>query len=139
MTLLINQFPGTDLKHPGKSRSKAPTVTIPKPSSLKYPQKLFDIRLAIMRYANPLKAKILIFSALHHPFSFSEEDWIILKRYSLDDWILGLVKSCKTFAELEAKLYNSVRVSKEPEQSLQVAQTIIQALEFIYVQANQRQ
>lgn len=57
---------------------------------------------------------------------------MLLKKYSLDDWLLGLIKKCRTFAELETKLTKAVRASQEPEQTLQVARTLMQALQPIY-------
>ncbi|NJN76580.1 MAG: hypothetical protein HC796_10845 [Synechococcaceae cyanobacterium RL_1_2] len=34
----------------------------------------FQVRLGIMRYANPLRAKILLFSLVNHPFDWTEQD-----------------------------------------------------------------
>lgn len=48
----------------------------------------FDLRCQIVKSVNPLRAKILLFSALYHPFSGSEADWVSLKMHSLD----GLLK-----------------------------------------------
>jgi hypothetical protein len=44
-----------------------------------------------MKFANPLRAKILLFSVLHQPFDASESTWSALKRYSLESLLKNLL------------------------------------------------
>ncbi len=44
----------------------------------------FDLRLEVMKFTNPLRAKLLLFSLLHQPFDQSDAAWSALKRYSLE-------------------------------------------------------
>jgi hypothetical protein len=45
----------------------------------------FDLRLELMKFTNPLRAKMLLFSLMQQqPFDSSEQSWSALKRYSLE-------------------------------------------------------
>ena len=65
---------------------------------------LFDVRLGILKYTNPLRAKILVFSTLHSDFTFSYEDWRHLRIYELDGLLRELVRNFQTYTDLEAVL-----------------------------------
>lgn len=97
---------------------------------------LFDYRLGIMKYANPLRAKILLFSALHGDFGFSNQDWLNLKMHELDGLLRHLIKSCRFYTELEALLYGAARRLPEPEENVQTATAIIRCLRPIYIYKN---
>jgi class 3 adenylate cyclase len=94
---------------------------------------LFDYRLGIMKYANPLRAKILLFSALHGDFTYGDQDWFNLKMHELDGLIRHLLKTCKFYTDLEAALYGTARRLREPEENIQTATAVIRCLRPLYL------
>lgn len=97
---------------------------------------LFDIRLGILKYTNPLKAKILAFSALHSDFSFSDQDWFNLKMYELDGLLKSLLRTCRNYTDLENLLYRTARRLEQPDDLVQTAETIIKYLRTYYIHGN---
>ena len=97
---------------------------------------LFDFRLGIMKYANPLQAKILLFSALYEDFGFTNQDWSDLKQHDLDSLLRRLLGICKTYTDLEACLFTAARRSPEPAQTVQTAEAIIKCLRSFYLYNN---
>lgn len=97
---------------------------------------LFEFRLGIMKYANPLQAKMLVFSALHEPFDFTSQAWSKLKQHDLDSLLRHLLSLCKTYTELEACLFAAARRSPEPESMVQIAEAVIKCLRAYYLYSN---
>lgn len=93
---------------------------------------LVDLRFQMMKYANPLRAKILLFSTLHHPFSFTQADWSALKRYDLTELLQNLLVVCKTIDEVEARLLNAARSCMEPEENTQTLAAIVRSVRPFY-------
>lgn len=94
---------------------------------------LFDARLGIQKYTNPLRAKILAFSALHSDFDFDEQDWFNLKLYELDGLLRGLLQTCKNYTDLEFLLYTTARRLRQPEEAVQAANTVTKCLRTFYI------
>ncbi|MEH1767681.1 MAG: hypothetical protein V7L27_27865 [Nostoc sp.] len=92
----------------------------------------FDLRQNIMKYTNPLRAKIVLFSALYKKFAFNEEDWLKLKAEQLDDLLLRLFDTCPTIKELESKLNSAVISLGKPDENIQAASAIIQSMRGLY-------
>lgn len=92
----------------------------------------FDLRQNIMKYTNPLRAKIVLFSALYNKFTFNEEDLLKLKGEKLDDLLLKLFDSCPTIIELESKLNSAVISLGKPDENIQAASAIIQSMRGLY-------
>lgn len=109
----------------------APEVT-PQPPSLEYDLDLFDIRLEAIRYANPLRVKILAFAVLYHPFAFSKQDWLDLHAHQLDDLLQQLFFACETPAVLEAKLDEAAQTFDDVDEYFQTTAAILQALQSFY-------
>ena len=97
---------------------------------------LFDIRLGILKYTNPLKAKILAFSALHSDFCFTRQDWFNLKSHDLDTLLRGLIQSCRNYTDLEYLLYSTAKRLEQPDDLIQTAETIIKYLRSYYLDGN---
>jgi class 3 adenylate cyclase len=97
------------------------------------PFNLFDARLGIMKSANPLRAKIVIFSALHTDFGFSRQDWLSLRMYELDSFLRQLLDLCKSYTDLEALLYATARRLHDPEANVEIANVIIKCLRPFYL------
>lgn len=98
---------------------------------------LFDVRLGILKYANPLRAKILVSSALYGDFLFREGDWLDLKHHELDDLLHQILKVCKTFTDLECLLYNTAKRLRTADEFVETASTVIKCLRTIYVHGHQ--
>jgi hypothetical protein len=88
----------------------------------------FELRLEIMQYTNPLRAKVLMFYVLYKAWDKNNQDWAMLRSYSLDDLLREILQTARTLTEIEAKLYAAARVLNDFEANLQTASTIIEAI-----------
>ena len=121
--------------------SPQPPAQPPAPESLpvstsRPPAQFFsvlDARLGIMRYANPLRAKIVVFSALHQPFNFGEQDWLNLRMHELDGLLQQLLATCQTYTDLEALLYGAARQLQDSEENVPTATAVIKCLRAFYL------
>lgn len=95
---------------------------------------LFDLRLEIIRYLNPFRVKILLFSLLHEPFNQTPEHHLMLKNYDLDDLLRRLLQTYRSFTELEANLFNLIDQLDEAEEYTRVVQAVLQASKSFYAQ-----
>ncbi|HEY9888852.1 MAG TPA: adenylate/guanylate cyclase domain-containing protein [Candidatus Obscuribacterales bacterium] len=93
---------------------------------------LFNLRLEIMRYTTPLRAKILLLSTVRSPFTATPQDWLTLKSKSLDDLIQDTFHYCKTFADLESKLTIMCHCVDNVGENIQAAGAILQAMKSFY-------
>lgn len=82
----------------------APRETSMGLNPLQLPADWFDTRWEIMKYANPLSVKILLFSITHRPYAFSDSDWQQLQGLSLDDLLTSLVRNSFDLSALEWQL-----------------------------------
>lgn len=96
------------------------------------PGDLFDVRQKILQRANPLKAKIVLHSALDADFTFNERDWSSLKTKDLDALLRQIFQVCKTISELESTLENIGNTVNTLEGAGQAGSIIIQALTPCY-------
>ena len=93
---------------------------------------LFGLRLEIMRYTSPLRAKILLMSTVRSPFAFSQQDWITLKSKTLDELIQDTFSYCKTYADLESKLTIICHCVDDAGENQQTAGAILKAMKPFY-------
>ena len=92
---------------------------------------LFDLRLEIIRYANPYRAKIVLFSLLHQPLTNFAEDESMVKNHTLDD-LLRLMLQTYKLSEVEVQLLAVAKNLEDPEDCLQTAQVILEAVKPFY-------
>ncbi|MDY7013751.1 MAG: hypothetical protein SVX43_09185 [Cyanobacteriota bacterium] len=92
----------------------------------------FNVRLEVLKYSNPLRAKILTFSILEHPFDYKGKDWSSLRTIELDRLLLDAYQQHQTLSDLEAKLYEMAQTLDDPEESLQAASAIAKAMKPFY-------
>ena len=92
----------------------------------------FELRLAIMRYTNPLRAKILLFSALYEKFNPCEQDWSSIRNKELDELLFSLFSQCPTINELQFHLNETAKCLEEPNESAQAAAAIIKSMKPLY-------
>jgi hypothetical protein len=92
----------------------------------------FEIRLEILRYANPLRAKILIFSLLFYPWDQNSQDWLTLRSYTLEDLLQKLIESGKSLKDIEIQLYHIAQTQMDRDANLQTAGILVQALQKFF-------
>jgi hypothetical protein len=93
---------------------------------------IYDLRCHLMRDVPPLKAKILLFSVLRHPFTFSRTDWWELKRLTLDEWLQELLQQFSAIADLDMTLMQQAETLPELDQGVQVAIAISKSIRLKY-------
>ncbi|NJL42367.1 MAG: hypothetical protein HC935_01065 [Pseudanabaena sp. SU_2_4] len=102
------------------------------PSKSDYIIKPFDLRYEIASNISPLRAKVLIFSALHYKFSPRDRDWTQINSHDLDDLLLELFQTCETFEILETKLYDTAKQLDDRQENEQAASLICGAMRSLY-------
>jgi len=102
----------------------------PSPTSKTYDP--FAVRLEVMKYSNPLRAKILAFSTLHHLFDGKSEAWSNIRTCEFDRLLLDLYDTCETLPDLESQLYETANHLDRPNESLQAASAIVKAMKPFY-------
>ncbi|MEA5534916.1 hypothetical protein [Crocosphaera sp. XPORK-15E] len=115
----------TELKQVQAAPPPPPPPSSPPPSKT---YDIFELRLEIMQYTNPLRAKILLFSLLFHPWDRSGQDWSMLRSYTLDDLLEQIIQSGRPITDIEAKLYHAAKSLNDPDSHLQAASTIVEAI-----------
>jgi adenylate cyclase len=95
---------------------------------------LFDLRGTIMQYANPLRAKILLYSCLYGPFGYTRQDWSTLSHSTLDDLLQKIFDYCPTYTDLDSKLSIISHCLGRAGDHGQVSGAIIQAMRDYYPQ-----
>ncbi|MEM8778524.1 MAG: hypothetical protein AAGF26_06560, partial [Cyanobacteria bacterium P01_G01_bin.49] len=89
---------------------------------------IFELRLEIMQYTNPLRAKILLFSLLFHTWDRSGQDWSVLRSYTLDDLLEQTIQSGQSITDIEAKLHRAAKSLNQPHDHLQAVSTIVETI-----------
>jgi len=92
---------------------------------------LFDLRLEIMRYTNPYRAKVVLFSLLHEPFTNSTEQESMVKSHTLDDLLRVMLQTYK-LSEVEVQLLSVAKNLEDAEDCVQAAQVILGAIKPFY-------
>ncbi|TAE54478.1 MAG: hypothetical protein EAZ76_08210 [Nostocales cyanobacterium] len=99
---------------------------------IKYEYNPFDLRQNIMKYTNPLRAKMVLFSALNNKFDFQGDDWFKLKQEEFDTLLRKLFDTCASFEELEFKLNNSIISLGDQDENIQSVGAILQFMRNLY-------
>ncbi len=93
----------------------------------------YGVRLAVMKYANPLRAKILAFSILNHNFATDSHEWSSLRTQPFDDLLRLLHEQYATWDQLVAQLTATAAELEAPAESTQAAEAIAKAMKPYYV------
>jgi hypothetical protein len=104
----------------------------PTPTKPDYIVKPFELRYEIASNISPLRAKVLIFSALHYKFNPRDRDWAQINSHDLDDLLLELFQICDTFEVLEAKLHETAKQLDDRQENDQAASLISAAMRSLY-------
>ncbi len=115
------------------SEASEPKQAEPQKESQPEPIDLFNVRLEIMKYANPLRAKIVLFSMAYYRFEFRSQDWMNLRLYSLDGLLRTVLSQSILAEDLHHKLQQIAQHLNEPEQYGEVAHVIMKALKPSYI------
>jgi hypothetical protein len=91
----------------------------------------FEMRMEIFQYTNPLRAKILLFSILFHPWDRSGQDWSTLRSYTIDDLLEQVIQSGKSIKDIESQLYRVSKVQTDVDANLHTASILVQALQRV--------
>ncbi|WP_204104415.1 MULTISPECIES: hypothetical protein [Spirulina sp. CCY15215] len=92
----------------------------------------FEVRLEVMKYSNPLRAKILAFSTLHHKFEITSQEWSSLRTLSFDELLQNLYENYPNITALEKPLYDTANSLASPDENNQAAEAIVQAMKPYY-------
>ncbi len=89
----------------------------------------FDSRLEIIKFCNPLRAKILLFSLLHHSLDNVDQVYSLLRSHSLETLLEELVAAYDA-TELSDRLYHMAQHLEDAEEYQAVAAAILKALKI---------
>ncbi|MEA5466633.1 adenylate/guanylate cyclase domain-containing protein [Leptothoe sp. PORK10 BA2] len=95
---------------------------------------LFELRLDIIKYCNPLRAKILLHSTLYSPFTGSSQEWSLLRSKTLEDFLREVFNYCPSFQDLESKLSIIVHCLEDTEENEPVVTAILNAIKPYYAE-----
>ena len=98
---------------------------------------LFELRLDIIKYCNPLRAKILLHSTLYSPFTGSSQEWSLLRSKTLEDFLREVFNYCSSFQDLESKLSIIVHCLDDTDENEPVVTAILNAIKPYYAEPNQ--
>lgn len=99
------------------------------------PRDLFFIRSQLAGQANPLRAKIVLFSLLYRPFSYNSGDWSTLKQQDLGEFIRRVYNKYATLEELKRALTIATAQLDAPDECDHAAAAICNALKPYYSEA----
>ena len=99
----------------------------------------FELRVEIMKYTNPLRAKILAYSIVYHIFDFSSQDWLSLKTKELDVLLHNLFDRCKSLKNLEYNLQTVAKNLNSTDEYIQAAGAVYQAMKRYYTNRESNQ
>ncbi len=92
---------------------------------------IFKMRLEIIQYTNPLRAKILLFFTIYK-LNSSEEHWTIVRGCTLDDLLFKMFSNYRNPKELESLLYRKADSLPDAEEYKQAASAIVKAINRFY-------
>ncbi|ANV84072.1 hypothetical protein AWQ21_06565 [Picosynechococcus sp. PCC 7003] len=89
---------------------------------------IYELKLEVMKYANPLRTKILLFSVVHHPFDLSGKDWSMLRTCDFDELLSEVLCEASSLNALTIKMSAIARSLFDANEHLQAAEAIVQAV-----------
>lgn len=95
---------------------------------------LFDLRLELVRFTNPMRSKILLFSILYYPFDPDRDRWQDLRSHALDSLLRQLFYAYPSLSLAESMVWQTTRSLNDAKSYEQSASYIIQAIKFLYEQ-----
>lgn len=92
---------------------------------------IVELKIEIMKYANPLRIKILLFSVVHRPFDLTGRDWSLLRACDFDDLLHKTIQASPTVIDLELRLAAIAQSLFEPDEHLAAIAGLIQAVKLL--------
>jgi hypothetical protein len=102
------------------------------PFDLEIISNLFDVRLELMRFANSMRTKILLFSLLYYPFDPDRDNWQDVKAHKLDQLLRQIFYAYPAFDQAEPQIWRMARSLSEPNAYDQSASYILKTLKTLY-------
>jgi len=102
------------------------------PSPLKPDSRIAGLKIEIMQSTNPLRVKILLFSILEHPWEQSDQDWAMIKTYTLNDLFQQLLYSKKSLKQIESELQIIAKSLPASDDNLQCVNTLVEVLKKVF-------
>lgn len=93
---------------------------------------LFELRLKIVRYANPLRVKLLLFCSVVRTFDFSAQDWSDLRAFTLEDLLRKLFDTYASLDEVEVNLTRAAYALPQAEEQAAIASAVLRAIAPYY-------
>lgn len=115
------------LYHQAKHTAAAAIEPVPVPNHL-----WFKLRLDMIRYCNPLRLKILLFSLLYHPFTYKQADWQELRGCVLTDLLEQLFHTYEDYPPLKAQIMSLANILDPTEEYLIVGDRLLRSMTPIY-------
>lgn len=116
-----------DLESPAPSESETTPAEHGEPKAL---LDHWELKIQVMKYTNPLRAKILLYSLFNAPFQGTAEEWSSLRRHDLGEQLKTLLQRYGNLApaDLSRRLRVTAESTIEPDEHLQAAGAIAQAI-----------
>jgi hypothetical protein len=112
---------------PPEIAPKTPTERrSPRPVDRK--EQLWTVRMDLINRTNPLRAKILLFSALHGPFAFSTQHWLELKTKTLGHMLTELQEKYRDLKKMEEHLLKTAHNLQDTNENIRTARAIMQGM-----------
>jgi len=92
----------------------------------------FAVRLAVMKYSNPLRAKILLLCVMEEQATFSQGSWLKLRSRNLDELLKEVFQKFPSLEQLEYQLFATAKGLQEPDENAQAAEAIVKAMNPFY-------
>lgn len=90
---------------------------------------LFDIRLELMRYCNPLRLKMLLYVATAN---HTKMDWTELKIHDLDSLLRSLLQNCANLNAVQNRLCQAATTMQPSDIYQQIINQLLRVLKPIY-------
>jgi hypothetical protein len=132
-----NQFIGNQIidnqiaKHPQNSQS-SPVASVHSYLQGNTRYDPFVVRLEIMKYSNPLRAKMLLLCIVEEQVVFNQGSWLKLRSRNLDELLTEAFQKFSSLALLESQLQVIANNLQEPDENMQSAEAIVKAIKPFY-------
>lgn len=93
----------------------------------------FAVRLAIMKYSNPLRAKMLLLCIVEEQVIFNQGSWLKLRSRNLDELLTEAFQKFSSLEQLESQLQVIANNLQEPDENMQAAEAIVKAIKPFYL------
>lgn len=107
--------------------AQEPAVELPKE-----PPDVFDLRLEVMKYTSPLRAKVLLFSTFYQSVETTDEGWGVVRSHDLDELLRAILDHYLLYESLENALKETAKTLSDSKQYLQAAGAILRAVRSWY-------